>query len=154
MCVCTTGLHFQFSLSCTTNNCSNDRSIGASRSGTDIVFLRKIQATNQGTNRITPMFSPRMYLLGTTRQIVPVLATKAYERVEVELRSFLTTAVDGGEWSAPGPSRFTPEVRGPATHWIVVWSGPILGWTNFPKVYEPAPISRPQNGDAKRFRKE
>lgn len=55
-----------------------------------------------------------MYLLGTTRQVVPVLAMKAYG-VEVELRSFLATAVDGGEWSAPGPSRFTPEDRGPAT---------------------------------------
>lgn len=57
-----------------------------------------------------------MDLLGTTRQVVPVLAMKAYERVEVELRSFLTTAVDGGEWSAPGLSRFTPEDRDPATH--------------------------------------
>jgi hypothetical protein len=30
-------------------------------------FLRKIQATNRGTNLITPTVSPRMDLLGTTR---------------------------------------------------------------------------------------
>ena len=57
-----------------------------------------------------------MDFLGTTRQIVPVLAMKTYERVEVELHSFLTMAVDGGEWSPPGPSRFTPEDRGQASH--------------------------------------
>jgi hypothetical protein len=57
-----------------------------------------------------------MYLLGTTRQVVPVLGMKAYERVEVELRSFSTTAVDGGECSAPRLSRFTPDDIGPATH--------------------------------------
>jgi len=57
-----------------------------------------------------------MDILGTTTQVVLLLAMKAYERVEFELRSFLTTSVDGGEWSAPGPSRFTPEDRGPTTH--------------------------------------
>jgi hypothetical protein len=57
-----------------------------------------------------------MYLLGTTRQVVPVLGMNAYERVEFELRSFLTTAVDGGECSAAGPSRCTPDDIGPGTH--------------------------------------
>jgi len=46
-----------------------------------------------------------MDLLGTTRQVAPMLAMKAYERVEVELRSFLTTGIDGGEWSQSLHSR-------------------------------------------------
>jgi hypothetical protein len=31
---------------------------------------------------------------------------------------FLTSALDGGEWSASHPCRFTPEERTPSTHWI------------------------------------
>jgi len=31
---------------------------------------------------------------------------KTYWRVEVELHTFLTLAVDGGEWSASCPGRF------------------------------------------------
>jgi hypothetical protein len=34
-----------------------------------------------------------------------MLAMKAYERVEIELLSFLTTDIDGGEWSQPLHSR-------------------------------------------------
>jgi hypothetical protein len=39
--------------------------------------------------------------------------------------SFLTSALDGGEWSAspPGP-RFTPGERTPGTHWTGGWVGP------------------------------
>jgi len=29
----------------------------------------------------------------------------------------LTLAIDGGEWSASGPSCFTPRERAPGTHW-------------------------------------
>jgi hypothetical protein len=30
----------------------------------------------------------------------------------------LTSALDGGEWSASRPGRFTPKERAPGTHWI------------------------------------
>jgi hypothetical protein len=36
----------------------------------------------------------------------------------------LTSALDGGEWSASRPYRFTPRERGPGTHWIGGWVGP------------------------------
>jgi hypothetical protein len=49
---------------------------------------------------------------------------KAYGGVEAQLRAFLISAVDGGEWSASGPSRFTPRERAPGTHWIGGWLGP------------------------------
>jgi hypothetical protein len=32
----------------------------------------------------------------------------------------LISALDGGEWSASRPGRFTPRERAPGTHWIVV----------------------------------
>jgi hypothetical protein len=38
---------------------------------------------------------------------------------------FLTSALAGGEWLAPG--RFTPEERAPDTHWIGGWVGPRAG---------------------------
>jgi hypothetical protein len=37
----------------------------------------------------------------------------------------LTSAVDGGEWSASRPGRFTLRERAPGTHWIGGWVGPI-----------------------------
>jgi hypothetical protein len=38
--------------------------------------------------------------------------------VEIQLHAFLTSALDGGEWSASRPGRFTPRERAPGTHWI------------------------------------
>jgi hypothetical protein len=36
----------------------------------------------------------------------------------------LTSALDGGEWSASHPGRFTPRERAPGTHWIGGWVSP------------------------------
>jgi hypothetical protein len=35
----------------------------------------------------------------------------------------LISALDGGEWSASRPGRFTPRERAPGTHWIGGWVG-------------------------------
>jgi hypothetical protein len=35
----------------------------------------------------------------------------------------LTSALDGGEWSASRLGRFTPRERSPSTHWIGGWVG-------------------------------
>jgi hypothetical protein len=47
--------------------------------------------------------------------------------VEVYLHVFLTSARDGGEWSALRPGRFTPRETAPGTHWIGRWVGPRTG---------------------------
>jgi hypothetical protein len=39
----------------------------------------------------------------------------------VQLHAFLTSAVDGGEWSASRPGRFIPRERAPGTQWIGSW---------------------------------
>jgi hypothetical protein len=36
----------------------------------------------------------------------------------------LTSALDGVEWSASRPGRFTLRERAPGTHWIGGWVGP------------------------------
>jgi hypothetical protein len=36
----------------------------------------------------------------------------------------LTSALEGGEWSASRPGRFSPSKRAPGTHWIGGWVGP------------------------------
>jgi len=36
----------------------------------------------------------------------------------------LNSALDGGEWSASNPGRFTAGERVPGTHWIGGWTGP------------------------------
>jgi hypothetical protein len=33
----------------------------------------------------------------------------------------LTSALDGGEWSASHPGRFTSRERAPGTHWLGGW---------------------------------
>jgi hypothetical protein len=38
-------------------------------------------------------------------KVVPVLAMKAYGGVEVQLQSFVTSAVDNGTWSGERPGR-------------------------------------------------
>jgi hypothetical protein len=37
---------------------------------------------------------------------------------------YLTSALDGDEWSASRPGRFTLKERAPGTHWIGGWVGP------------------------------
>jgi hypothetical protein len=38
--------------------------------------------------------------------------------VDIQINIFLTSALDGGEFSASRPGRFTPGERAPGTHWI------------------------------------
>jgi hypothetical protein len=52
---------------------------------------------------------------------------KAYWGVEVYSTHSLTAALDGGEWSASRPGRFTPRERATVTHWIEGWVGPRAG---------------------------
>jgi len=39
-------------------------------------------------------------------KFIPVYDIKVYRGVEVQLHSFLTLALDGGEWSATHPGHF------------------------------------------------
>jgi hypothetical protein len=48
---------------------------------------------------------------------------KAYGRVDVYIHVFLTLALDGGEWPASRPGRFTLGERAPGTHCIGGWVG-------------------------------
>jgi hypothetical protein len=52
---------------------------------------------------------------------------KAYWGVEVQLHTFFTSPLDGGERSASRPGRFTLKYRAPGTHWIEGWVGPRAG---------------------------
>jgi hypothetical protein len=49
----------------------------------------------------------------------------------------LTSALDGGEWTASRPSRYTPEDRAPGTHWIGSWVGPEAGLDAMKREIEP-----------------
>jgi hypothetical protein len=43
---------------------------------------------------------------------------KAYWGVQVSSTHSLTSALDGGEWSALRPGLFTPKEKAPGGHWI------------------------------------
>jgi hypothetical protein len=49
-------------------------------------------------------------------KVLPVYAMKGYGRVEVQVHAFLTSTLDGGEWSASRPGDFTPDEGIPITH--------------------------------------
>jgi hypothetical protein len=51
-----------------------------------------------------------------TGKVVPLHATKGYGEGQVQLQSFLTSALDGTEWSTSLPSCFTPTKRTPDTN--------------------------------------
>jgi hypothetical protein len=51
--------------------------------------------------------------------------------------SFLTSALDGGEWSASRPGRtFTPGERNPRTHWTGGWVYILILLVSFPIVFK------------------
>jgi len=47
--------------------------------------------------------------------------------VGVELHTFLSSVLDGGEWLASRHGRLISESRAPGTHWIGDWVGPRSG---------------------------
>jgi len=49
---------------------------------------------------------------------------KAYEGVEIQLHSFLISALNGSEWSASRPGSTTSRERAPDIHWIGGLAGP------------------------------
>jgi hypothetical protein len=51
----------------------------------------------------------------------------------VQTHVFLNSALDGGEWSASRPDRFTPGEIAPGTHWIGGWVGPRAGLDDMEK---------------------
>jgi hypothetical protein len=51
---------------------------------------------------------------------------KTYGGVEIELHALLTSALDGGEWSAPHPHHYTRR-ESPGTHWAWGWVRPKTG---------------------------
>jgi hypothetical protein len=58
---------------------------------------------------------------------------KVYGGVDVYIHIFFTSALDGGEWSASRPGRFTPGERTPGTHWIGGWVDPRAGLDDMEK---------------------
>jgi hypothetical protein len=64
---------------------------------------------------------------------------EAYWGVEVQLHTFLTSALDGGEWSTSRLGCFDPRERAPGTHWIGSWVGPRAGLDAVEKGKIPSP---------------
>jgi hypothetical protein len=52
---------------------------------------------------------------------------KKYGGMKVYFHAHLAVALQGGEWSASRPGRFTPGERANGTHWIGGWVGPRAG---------------------------
>jgi hypothetical protein len=66
-------------------------------------------------------------------------AMKEYWEWRYSSMHSLTSALDGGEWSASRLGRFTPKERAPRTHWIGGWVGPRAGLDAVVKRNIPSP---------------
>jgi hypothetical protein len=58
---------------------------------------------------------------------------KEYGGVGVEIHTFLTSALVGGQWSASRPGRFTSGESAPGTHSIGGWVDPRAGLDDMEK---------------------
>jgi len=56
---------------------------------------------------------------------------KTYGRVEIYFHAFLTSALDGDEWSGSRSGRFTPGEKVSGTRFIGDWEGPEPVWTRW-----------------------
>jgi hypothetical protein len=63
-----------------------------------------------------------------------------YGGVDVYIHVYLTSALDGAEWSDSRPGHFTSDERAPVAHFVRGWVGPRAGVDAFAKrnVYSPA----------------
>jgi len=61
---------------------------------------------------------------------------KTYGGMELSRHTFLTSALDGGEWSVSRSGRFTPSERTVGTHWI---GGKLL--QNLEDAYSPLTVT-------------
>jgi hypothetical protein len=83
---------------------------------------------NTATNTLSPTTHPfssvsvqvkmslcltRHYAINTYFCLIKHYAMKTYWDVELYLHTFLTSAVDGGEWSASRPGHFIPRGKNP-----------------------------------------
>jgi hypothetical protein len=69
----------------------------------------------------------RVAPIGKVKKVKLSLCTTPWRRIREWRYSSthsLTSALDGGEWSASCPGSFTPRERAPGTHWIGGWVGP------------------------------
>jgi hypothetical protein len=83
------------------------------------------------TNIVQLQIIPRLYFkseaVEVKDKVVPVPeyhVLKAYWEVEIQIHAFLTSALDGGEWSASSP---LPANILLGTHWIGGWMGTRAG---------------------------
>jgi hypothetical protein len=56
-----------------------------------------------------------------------------------KLETFLTSALDGGEWLSSPPGRFTTGERAPGTHWIENWADSRADLDAVAKINDPFP---------------
>jgi hypothetical protein len=97
------------------------------------IHIRRIYENHEAKKWFIPLlreyftFSVPLRNLKGKGKFVPILSTTPWRRIgkwRYSSTHSLTSALDGGEWSASRPGRFTPSERAPRTHWIGGWVGP------------------------------
>jgi hypothetical protein len=118
----------------------------------DAVVKRKIPSPHRKLNPGTPIIQPVANVSYKLPIITDLYArTPRHEGVLEEWRysstHSLTSALDGGEWSALRPGHFTPRERSPGTHWIGGWVSPraVLDAVMKRRIPSPSRESKPKS---------
>jgi hypothetical protein len=95
------------------------------------VTSQRVFIVNFVIDSVRKLLDTPSYLHNIKGKVVPVLFLNWASRHESVLGEWkysstrsLTSALDGGEWSASWSGCFTPRERAPGTHWIRGWVGP------------------------------
>jgi len=79
------------------------------------LYRRKITPSSHW---IGGWLDPRTGLGVVPKRKIPSVCRYLNPRAKIKFQIFSSLALDGGEWLASWPSRFTPSQRAPGTHWI------------------------------------
>jgi hypothetical protein len=93
-----------------------------------VSFLSRVQSLHPYNCKHDSNLAVQCIICKGKGKVVPVLWAPPHGVILGELRysstHSLTSALDGGEWSASRPGRFTPRERAPGTHWVGVRYAP------------------------------
>jgi hypothetical protein len=111
----------------------------------------RVAPTSDAWTTSSPItLTPPYYRYSSIQNYVPVVKTPQQSVIcnngSIITSQLLTSALDGGEWSASRPGRFTPRESPPGTHWIGGWvgSGAVLDAVVKRKIPSPRRESNPR----------
>jgi hypothetical protein len=121
----------------------------------DHIHLTHLRPRGQWGRRYSILLKFKHFSAVAKKRLFPDVRTHYHTmmtcgRVEIQLHGFLTSALDGGEWSASRPYRFIPGERATNAHWTGGWADSRVGLdaVAMRKISLPVPEIEPQSSSS------